>query len=100
MMAREALGGVAVNPAWIAITLELWPELETWEEEPGIVEAFAILAGEHPNLFAARMPERLVSIVNGMQSAGLYLGSPDLGIAAARRIGQAGQRAFDQSSVP
>lgn len=98
-MAREESNNVAVHPPWIAISAELWRELETWEEVPATLRPFAALAGEYADVFASRLPDRLSLIIAAFQSTGYYLGVMNDAVAAAARLGEAGVRAKDRRAI-
>jgi hypothetical protein len=91
----ERIGGVG-NPAFAVLGDLVWRQLEVWEEEYAILEAFALLAGEEPDLFASKVPERTMVIIRAVQSSGIWLGIGDNGLAAANRIGDAGKHALEK----
>lgn len=98
-MAREERNGMNVDPAWVTPTDGLSAEIEAWEEEPGVVEAFALLGGEFPENFASQFPHRLRAILMAVRGTGLFRFVSDAAIAAADRIGAAGAHAAAERAM-
>jgi hypothetical protein len=66
-----------------------WDEFETWEEEAGLVDAFASLAGEPPDVFRRELLRRLKSIVGAYNSSGFFIHIPTGAIQSIERMAQA-----------
>jgi hypothetical protein len=91
-MAREERSSIpSFRPAW-AMVHGVWDEFETWEEEPGLVDAFASLAGESPDVFRRELLRRLQTIVGAYNSSGFFIHIPSGAIQSIERMAQAASR--------
>lgn len=75
MAREERSSSPSFRPAW-ALLHDVWDEIETWEEEPGLLDAFASLAGEPTEVFRRELLRRLASIVGAYNSSGFFIHIP------------------------
>ncbi len=85
-VAREdASSGHKGQVAW-AFLRGVWSELEHWEDEPDLVNAFAALGGERPEEFRAALQPRLAAIVGAYHSTGYFVDIPTQAEKSIERI--------------
>lgn len=85
-IAREAAASPGgARPAW-AMLSGVWDELELWEEEPQLIDAFASLAGESSIVFRQALPDRVSTIVQAYTSMGYLIGVSSRAQAIIERI--------------
>jgi hypothetical protein len=84
---EEASSGHKGRVAW-AFLRGVWDELERWEDEPDLVNAFAALAGEKPSEFRTELQPRVAAIIGAYRSTGYFVDIPTQAEASMRRIAQ------------
>ncbi|MGH3226277.1 MAG: hypothetical protein ACRDPY_47650, partial [Streptosporangiaceae bacterium] len=62
----EAVGDLG-DPQWVTPSQELSAEIASWDEQHGLIEALAALAGEEFELFSAQLPRRVSLIEQALQ---------------------------------
>ena len=85
-MAREEASSLAARHASWAMLQGVWPEIEVWEEEPELLNAFAALAGESSSSFRSAIPERIKQIVAAFRSMGYWPEVPERVWASINRL--------------
>lgn len=95
---QERRQATNLNPPWVFLNGGVAGQMIAWEEEPAILHAFALLAGEDSEVFSSQLADRFTAVASAYQAIRGFV-APDPAWSAIDRITKRSREILDKADV-